>query len=179
MYRICRNKRPWRLIFWSKKIPNPSQPIGFMYSPLWKITHQKPIGFMYSPLWKITYHSPSVLCTPPFEKSFIKTPSVLCTPPFEKSLFLVGPYFGLGVHFGKYGVWEFQECEMGPVDREAMSDQLRFDPCTTMFPSAYVVVGLWKGFIWIIHYECYALYNKHISSRYVTLCSHSDVCFGV
>ena len=71
---------------------------------------------MYSPLWKVTHEKPSVLCTPPCEKSPIKThrfyvlpplknhpskpvgfvysplwkvthhsPSVLCTPPFEKS----------------------------------------------------------------------------------------------
>ena len=52
-----------------KRFQTPSKPIGFMYSPLWKITHQspsvlctppfenhpsKPIGFVYSPLWKIT-----------------------------------------------------------------------------------------------------------------------------
>ena len=30
----------------------------------------QPIGFVYSPLWKITHQSPLVLCTPPFEKSF-------------------------------------------------------------------------------------------------------------
>ena len=118
IYRICRNKRPGRLIFRSNKktfqnpsvlctpsfekslIPthqfcvlpplkyHPSQPIGFVYSPLWKITHQKPIGFVYSPLWKITHQKPSVSCT----------------PPFEKSLFLVGAYFGVGVYFGKYGM---------------------------------------------------------------------------
>ena len=71
-YRICRNKRPGRLIFRrNKKIP---KAIGFMYSPLWKITHQ--------------------------------SPSVLCSPPFEKSLFLVGAYFGVGVYFGKYGMYK-------------------------------------------------------------------------
>ena len=32
----------------------------------------KSIGFVYSPLWKITHQTPSVLCTPPFEKSLIK-----------------------------------------------------------------------------------------------------------
>ena len=32
----------------------------------------KPIGFVYSPLWKITHQTPLVLCTPPFEKSPIK-----------------------------------------------------------------------------------------------------------
>ena len=58
-YRIFRNKRPGCLIFRSSKktFPNPSRPIGFVYSPLLKITHQ----------------NPSVLCTPPFEKSPIKT----------------------------------------------------------------------------------------------------------
>ena len=56
-----------------------------MYSPLWKIIHQKPIGFMYSPLWKITHQKSSVSCTPPFEKIIHRKPSVLCTPPFEKS----------------------------------------------------------------------------------------------
>ena len=45
----------------------------------------KAIGFVYSPLWKITHQSPSVLCTPPFEKSPMQSPLVLCTPPFEKS----------------------------------------------------------------------------------------------
>ena len=71
-HRICRNKRPGRLIFRSNKntFQIPPNPIGFVYSPLWKITHQDP--------------------------------SVLCTPPFEKSLFLVGAYNGMGVYFGKY-----------------------------------------------------------------------------
>ena len=113
-YRICPNKRPGRLIF------HPSKPIGFVYSPPMKTTHQ----------------NPSVLCTPPFEKSPIKAhrfcvlpplkdhpsktigfvysplwklthqnPSVLCTPPFEKSQFLAGAYFGVSVYFGKYGVF--------------------------------------------------------------------------
>ena len=104
-HHIFRNKRPERLTFRSNKkiFQNPSKPIGFVYSPLWKITHQspsvlctppfenhpsKPIGFVYTPLWKIT----------------LQNPSVLCTPPCEKSLFLVGDYYGLGVYFGKYGI---------------------------------------------------------------------------
>ena len=78
-----------------EKIP---KPIGFVYSPLWKITHQdtsvlctppfvknhpsEAIGFVYSPLWKISHQKPSVLCT----------------PPCEKLLFLVGAWFG------KYGL---------------------------------------------------------------------------
>ena len=62
----------------------------------------KPIGFVYSPLWKITHQSPSVLCTPPLWKITHQKPSVLCTPPFEKSLFFVGAYFWVGVYFGKY-----------------------------------------------------------------------------
>ena len=53
-------------------------------SPL-KNHPSKPIGFMYSPLWKITHQTPSVLCTLPFEKSPIKTHRFLCTPPFGKS----------------------------------------------------------------------------------------------
>ena len=101
-YLICRNKRPGCLISRNnKKFP---KSIGFVYSPLWKITHQKPwvlctsplwkhhpskpIGFVYSPLWKITHQSPSVLCS----------------PPFEKSLFLVGAYFG------KYGLCRSLDC---------------------------------------------------------------------
>ena len=80
--------------------------------------HQDPIGFVYSPLWKITHQSPSVLCTPPFEKSPITTHRFCVLPPLKnhpsnpigfvysplwKSLFLVGAYFGVGVYFGKYG----------------------------------------------------------------------------
>ena len=71
-YRICRNKRPGRLILKSNKrtFQNQSKPIGFVYSPLWILTPQNP--------------------------------SVLCTPPFENSLFLVSAYSGMGVYFGKY-----------------------------------------------------------------------------
>ena len=79
LYRICRNKRPGRSIFRSirksfqkpsvlctppyEKLPikshwfcvlpplknHPSQPIGFVYSPLWKITHQRPHRFCILP----------------------------------------------------------------------------------------------------------------------------------
>ena len=71
--RICRNKRPGRLIFRSNKktFQNPSKPIGFMYSPLWKIIHQKP----------------SVLCTPPFEKSPIKSHRFCVLPPLKNHCF--------------------------------------------------------------------------------------------
>ena len=61
----------------------------FCVLPPLKNHPSKPIGFVYSPLWKITHQSPSVLCT----------------PPFEKSLFLVGAYFGVGVYFGKNGIF--------------------------------------------------------------------------
>ena len=44
----------------------------FYVVPPLKNHPSKPIGFVYSPLWKITHQSPSVLCTPPFEKSSIK-----------------------------------------------------------------------------------------------------------
>ena len=54
-YHICRNRRLGRLIFRSHKKHSK--------------THQNPIGFVYSSLWKITHQKPSVLCTPPFEKS--------------------------------------------------------------------------------------------------------------
>ena len=89
------------LIFRSNKtFQNPSQPIGFMYSPLWKITHQNPSvlctppcekspikihRFCVLPPLKITHQNPSVLCTPPFEISPIRSSSVSCSPPFEKS----------------------------------------------------------------------------------------------
>ena len=68
-YLICRNKRPGCLIFRSnrKTVQNQSKAIGFMYSPLWKITHQ----------------NPSVSCTPPFEKSPIKTHRFCILPPLK------------------------------------------------------------------------------------------------
>ena len=100
IHRIYRNKRPGRLIFKSNKktFQNSSKPIGFMYSPLWKITPpkaigfvysppplknhlSKPIGFVYSPLWKVTHQNPSVSCTPPFEKSPTKSHRFCVLPP--------------------------------------------------------------------------------------------------
>ena len=92
-YRICRNKRPGRLIFRCNKktFHNPSEPIGFVYSPLWEITHQ----------------NPSVLCTPPFEKSPIKIHRFCVLPtlknhPSEPIGFVYSP-FEKSLYFGKYG----------------------------------------------------------------------------
>ena len=101
-HRICRNKRPGRLIFEARKnIPKSlNRTFRFCVVPPLKNHSSKPIGFVYSPLWKINHHKPSVFCTPPFEKSPIKThrfhklplwkithqnPLVSSTPPFEKS----------------------------------------------------------------------------------------------
>ena len=39
-----------------------------MYSPPLKNHPSKPIGFVYSPLWKIIHQNPSVSCTPPLWK---------------------------------------------------------------------------------------------------------------
>ena len=79
---------------------------------------------MYSPLWKITHQKPSVLCTSPFETSPIKGHRFYVLPPlrnhsskaigfmyspFEKSLFLVGAYIGVGVYFGKYGNYVYMD----------------------------------------------------------------------
>ena len=47
-------------------------------------THQKSIGFVYSPLWKVTHPNLSVLCTPLFEKSLFVV----------GAYFGVGVYFG-------------------------------------------------------------------------------------
>ena len=74
---------PGRLIFRSNNTN--SKPIGFVYSPLWKITHRELIGFVYSPLWS----------HPPKPIGFMYSPS-----PFEKSLFLVGAYFGADAYSG-------------------------------------------------------------------------------
>ena len=70
-YRICRNTRPGRLIFESnKKHSKTHQTPSVLCTPPPPLkNHSTPIGFMYSPLWKITHHNLSVLCTPPFEKS--------------------------------------------------------------------------------------------------------------
>ena len=40
----------------------------FCVLPPLKTHPSNPIGFVYSPLWKITHQNPSVSCTPPFEK---------------------------------------------------------------------------------------------------------------
>ena len=97
VYRICRNKRPERLIFRSnnKKFQNPSvsctppfekSPINshrFCVLPPLKNHPSTAIGFVYSPLWKITHQQPSVLCTPPFEKSPIKSHRFRVLPPLK------------------------------------------------------------------------------------------------
>ena len=134
----------------------------------------KPIGFVYSPLWKITHQKPSVLCTPPFEKSPIKahwfcvlpplknhpskpigfmysplwkithqSPSVLYTPPFEKSpikahRFCVLPpleksLFLVGVYFGKYGII----VKSVTLERNMVSNS----PCTGCFGRICHIVG--------------------------------------
>ena len=51
----------------------------------------KPIGFVYSPLWKITHLSPSVLCTPPLKKTPIKSHRFCVLPPLKNHcvLFLI------------------------------------------------------------------------------------------
>ena len=81
-HRICRNKRPERLIleaieknsktFRFHVLPpfekSPIKTFRFCVLPPLKNHPSKPFGFMYSPLWKITHQKPSVLCTPPFEK---------------------------------------------------------------------------------------------------------------
>ena len=55
-YHICRNKRPGRLIFRSNKknLPNPIKAHQFCVLPPLKNHPSKPIGFVYSPLWKIS-----------------------------------------------------------------------------------------------------------------------------
>ena len=52
IYRICRNKRPGRLIFRSNKTNSKSH--RFCVLPPLKNHPSTPIGFVYSPLWKIT-----------------------------------------------------------------------------------------------------------------------------
>ena len=47
----------------------------------------KAIGFVYSPLWKIIHQKPSVLCTPPFEKSLIKSHRFCVLPPLKNHCF--------------------------------------------------------------------------------------------
>ena len=79
-----------------------SQTHRFYVLPPLKNHPSRAIGFVYSPLWKITHQSPWVLCTPPFEKSPIKSHRFYVLPPL-KNHFLVGAYFGVGVYSGKYG----------------------------------------------------------------------------
>ena len=76
MYRVCRNKRPGRLIFRSNKK-----------------TFQSPLVLRTPPLWKITQHNPLVLCTPPCEKiTFL-----------VGAYFGVGVYFGkYSIHYNQY-----------------------------------------------------------------------------
>ena len=96
-HRICRNKRPGRLIYGNNK--KNSKTNRFCALPPLKNHPPKAIGFMYSPLWKITHQNPSVSCTLPLWKITHQKPSVLC--PFEKALFWVS------AHFDKYGKLEF------------------------------------------------------------------------
>ena len=73
-YRVCWNKRSERLIFRNNKktFQKSTKAHRFCVLPPLKNHPSKLIGFVYSPLWKITHQSPSVLCTPLFEKSPIK-----------------------------------------------------------------------------------------------------------
>ena len=84
-YRICRNKHPGRLIFRSNKknIPKSIKTNRFCVLPPLKNHPSKLVGFVYSPLWKIIHQKPSVLCTPPFEKSSIKTNRFCVLPPLK------------------------------------------------------------------------------------------------
>ena len=70
LYLICRNKCPDAQFSETiKKISKPTKTHRFYVLPSLKNDPSKLIGFMYSPLWKITHQKSSVLCTPPFEKS--------------------------------------------------------------------------------------------------------------
>ena len=68
-YYTCRNKRPGCLIFWSNKktFQNFFLCKSVLCTPPFEKSPIKAIGFMYSPLWKITHQKPSVLCTPPLK----------------------------------------------------------------------------------------------------------------
>ena len=59
----------------------------FHVLPPLKNHSSKPIGFMYSPLWKITHQKPLVSCTPPFEKSLIKAHRFHVLPPLKNHCF--------------------------------------------------------------------------------------------
>ena len=82
---ICRNKRPGRLIFRSNKKHSKSH--RFCVLPPLKTHPPEAIGFVYSPLWKLTHQKPSVLCTPPFEKSPIKAHRFYVPSPLKKHSF--------------------------------------------------------------------------------------------
>ena len=83
--RIYGNKRPGRLIFRGNK--KHSKTHRFCVLPPLEIHPSKLIGFVYSPLWKITHQSPSVLCTPPFEKSPITTHRFCVLTPLKNHCF--------------------------------------------------------------------------------------------
>ena len=66
---------------------------------------------MYSPLWKITHQKSSVSCTPPFENHPLKAIGFVYSPLwkmtiFGRRLFRVGAYFGVDVFFGKNDIYE-------------------------------------------------------------------------
>ena len=73
IYRICRNKRPGRLIFKSKKkFQNPS--VLCTPPPLWKFQNpSESVGFVYSP--------------PPFEKSLMRIRRFCVLPPLKNHCF--------------------------------------------------------------------------------------------
>ena len=62
---------------------SPIKAYRFCVLPPLKNHPSNPIGFVYSPLWKITHQKPSVLCTPPFEKSPITTHRFCVLPPLK------------------------------------------------------------------------------------------------
>ena len=66
-----------------RNTPKSIQTHRFCVLPPLKNHPSQPIGFVYSPLWKITHHNPSVLCTPPFGKSPIQTHRFYVLPPLE------------------------------------------------------------------------------------------------
>ena len=76
-----------RLKFGSPLEKSPIKTHRFCVLPPLKTHPSKAIGFMYSPLWKITHQNSSVLCTPPFEKSPIKTHRFCVLPPLKNHCF--------------------------------------------------------------------------------------------
>ena len=93
LYRICRNKRPRHSISKSKK--KIFKLHRFHVLPPLKNHPSKPIGFMYSPLWKMTHQSPLVSCTPPFEKSLFGGRLFQVGASFRKYGLLFMPIFRL------------------------------------------------------------------------------------